>query len=127
VKEKPVRKTLTIAGIVLVVAAAGILAQQMTAGHHKTSTTAPTTAPAQFANIKCPIMGSAIDPAKVTPALTREFKGQKVAFCCGECPPQWDKLSDKEKQAKLDAVKAPATSTQPAEKSGCCCGSGCCG
>ena len=35
-----------------------------------------------FANTKCPIMGRPIDPAKVTESLTRDYKGQKVAFCC---------------------------------------------
>jgi len=54
-----------------------------------------------FANTRCPIMGGAIDPANVTPELTREYKGQKVAFCCGGCPSQWDKLSDQEKDARL--------------------------
>ena len=59
-----------------------------------------------FVNTVCPIMGSKIDPTKVTPALTREFHGQKVAFCCAGCPTQWDKLSDSEKQAKLMKVTA---------------------
>jgi hypothetical protein len=63
------------------------------------------TAPA-FVNTHCPIMGSQIMPDDVTPNLIREYKGQKVAFCCGGCPGQWDKLSDKEKEAKLkDATK----------------------
>jgi hypothetical protein len=109
--------------MIVAVAAIALVAQQVISQNHKSDT--PTSAPAQFANIKCPIMtGNAIDPAKVTPALTREFNGQKVAFCCGGCPGQWDKLSDKEKQAKLDAVKAPAPTTKPAEKSG---SGGCCG
>jgi hypothetical protein len=61
-----------------------------------------------FVNDKCPIQGEAIDPAKVTPDLVREYKGQKVAFCCGMCPPQWDKLTDAEKDAKLaKAMKKP--------------------
>lgn len=71
----------------------------------------------KFANVKCPMMDSAINPAKVTPELTREFKGQKIAFCCKGCPAQWDKLSDEEKQAKLDAVKAPADA--PSCTTGC--------
>jgi hypothetical protein len=68
---------------------------------------APASRPAgAFINRRCPIMtGSAIDPDKVPPELTREFKGQKVAFCCPSCLTAWDKLSDKEKQDKLDAVK----------------------
>jgi hypothetical protein len=59
-----------------------------------------------FVNTHCPIMGSPITPEEVTPNLVREYKGQKVAFCCGGCPGEWDKLSDKEKEAKLkDAIK----------------------
>lgn len=55
-------------------------------------------------NDRCPIMGGAIDPAAVPANLTRQFKGQKVGFCCGGCPAAWDKLSDDEKQSKLDKV-----------------------
>lgn len=58
-------------------------------------------------NSACPIMGSPINAQKVTPNLVREYKGQKVAFCCPGCPAQWDKLSDSKKQAKLAKVKAP--------------------
>ena len=65
-----------------------------------------------FVNARCPIMGSPIDPANVPPSLTRTFKGQRVAFCCPVCPGQWDSLTDAEKEAKLAAVKMPAT--QPA-------------
>lgn len=54
-----------------------------------------------FINTTCPIMGSPINSAKVSSSLVREFKGQKVAFCCPGCPAQWDKLSDAQKQAKL--------------------------
>ena len=59
----------------------------------------------KFANTTCPIMGSKIDPAKVTKELTREYKGQTVTFCCAECPPVWDSLSDTEKDAKLAQAK----------------------
>lgn len=59
------------------------------------------TARVQFVNTRCPMMGSKIDPDKVTADLTREFKGQKVAFCCAGCPVQWDKLSAEEKATKL--------------------------
>jgi hypothetical protein len=57
-----------------------------------------------YANTACPIMGSAIDPAKVTEALTRTYKGQKIAFCCNGCPALWDKLDDAQKDAKLKAA-----------------------
>jgi len=63
-------------------------------------TASPASKP-KFANTRCPIMGSPINPDQVPANLIREYKGQKVAFCCGMCPPQWDKLSDEEKQAKL--------------------------
>ena len=56
-------------------------------------------------NDRCPIMGGKIDPANVPDALTRQFKGQKVGFCCGGCPAAWDKLTDAQKEAKLDKVK----------------------
>lgn len=71
-----------------------------------TTTSASTSQSSPFVNARCPIMGSAIDPAHVPDSLTREYKGQKVAFCCAMCPPAWDKLSDADKDKKLEAVKA---------------------
>jgi len=62
-------------------------------------------ATAQFVNTKCPIMGMAIDAAKAPAEQTREFKGQKVAFCSADCPAKWDALSDEEKAVKLAAAK----------------------
>ena len=62
--------------------------------------------PVVYANVRCPIMSNPIVPANVTQSLTREHKGQKVAFCCGGCPGAWDKLSDADKDAKLAAVAA---------------------
>ena len=59
----------------------------------------------QFANNRCPLMGSPINPEKVTKNLIRDYKGQKVAFCCAGCPSMWDKLTDAQKQAKLAKVK----------------------
>jgi len=59
----------------------------------------------QFANNRCPIMGSPINPEKVTKNIARDYKGQKVAFCCAGCPSMWDKLTDAQKQAKLPKVK----------------------
>jgi hypothetical protein len=63
----------------------------------------------QFANNRCPIMGSPINPAKVTKNLIRDYKGQKVAFCCAGCPAAWDKFTDAQKQAKLaKAISRPS-------------------
>ena len=61
-----------------------------------------------FANGSCPIMGGKIKADKVAKNLIREHEGQQVAFCCGGCPEQWDKLSDAEKDAKLAKVLIPA-------------------
>ncbi len=55
----------------------------------------------KFVNNRCPIMGSPIRPEKATKNLIRDYKGQKVAFCCAGCPSLWDKLSVAEKEAKL--------------------------
>ncbi|HEG43067.1 MAG TPA: hypothetical protein ENH94_03355 [Phycisphaerales bacterium] len=63
----------------------------------------------KFANVRCPIMGSPIIPDRVTDSLIRDYKGQKIAFCCGGCPGPWDKLTDAEKDAKLAKVKPKPT------------------
>jgi hypothetical protein len=69
----------------------------------------------KFANATCPIMGTPIDPAKVTESLTRVYKGQKIAFCCAMCPPAWDKLTDAERDAKLSQASVqPAKAVQAA-------------
>ena len=52
-------------------------------------------------NPMCPIMGGKINSAEVPASLTRDFAGQRVGFCCADCPPEWDKLSDPEKTEKL--------------------------
>ena len=59
-----------------------------------------------FVNAVCPMMGSPIKPETVTASLTREYKGEQVAFCCGGCPEAWDKLTDAQKEAKLAKAKA---------------------
>ncbi|MHC4243916.1 MAG: hypothetical protein ACYSU4_16045 [Planctomycetota bacterium] len=59
----------------------------------------------QFGNNRCPIMGSPIDPAKVTKNLIRDYMDQKVAFCCAGCLSTWDKLTDIQRQAKLSKMK----------------------
>jgi hypothetical protein len=69
----------------------------------------------RFANARCPMMGTEIDPEKVPAALTAAFRGRNVAFCCAGCPVAWDKLSDAEREARLEKaaprskpVSAPA-------------------
>ena len=59
----------------------------------------------KFANVRCPIMGLPINPDKVAKNLIRDYKNQKIAFCCAGCPATWDKLTDAEKDSKLAKVK----------------------
>jgi hypothetical protein len=59
-------------------------------------------------NDQCPISGKKINRMNTPESLTRMHKGQKVGFCCPECPPQWDKLTEAEKDAKLQEVTAIA-------------------
>ena len=67
----------------------------------------------KFANNRCPIMGSPINPTKVKENLIRDFDGQKVAFCCAGCPAQWDKLTKSQKGYKLAKVKTPVKDKEP--------------
>lgn len=48
------------------------------------------------ANTKCPITGDPVDAA-----VTVAFEGKKVAFCCKDCIPEWNKLSVEEKRARI--------------------------
>lgn len=92
-----------LAGIAVVGLSAGMVwAADTGVGKADTAKAAP--AAGKPVNLRCPIMGGAIDADHIKPELTRQFKGMTIGFCCPICPPQWDKLTDAEKQAKLDAV-----------------------
>jgi hypothetical protein len=65
----------------------------------------------QFVNNLCPIMGSPINPEKVTKNLIRDYQGHKVAFCCAGCPATWDKLTNTQKHAKLAKAKSEPSQT----------------
>jgi len=49
------------------------------------------------ANAYCVIMNE--DP--VDPELVREYKGQRVGFCCKGCLPKWEAMTDGQKGAAL--------------------------
>jgi hypothetical protein len=75
-------------------------------------------------NTVCPITGDKLtDPTFVPDKLVREFKGQKIGFCCDDCPIKWDKMTAEQKQAELDKVmkasvaakRAEPKATEPAE------------
>ena len=63
----------------------------------------------RFVNVRCPILGTKLEPEKVPQNLTRMYMGKKVGFCCAGCPQQWDKLSSEEKASKLGKVLPPKT------------------
>jgi hypothetical protein len=46
----------------------------------------------------------------VDPAVTTQWRGQTVGFCCSGCPKQWEKMSDAQKDAAL--AKAISLSTK---------------
>jgi len=52
-------------------------------------------------NARCPISGKPVDTMDRPKDCTRMYKGMKVGFCCPNCPPAWDKLTDEEKDTKL--------------------------
>jgi hypothetical protein len=60
-------------------------------------------------NDACPITGKKIDMMNTPEKLTILYKGKKVGFCCPACPAEWEKLTDAEKDAKLEPrmFKAP--------------------
>lgn len=56
---------------------------------------------ARFANTRCPIMRTEINPVNVPESRTRLYKGQVVAFSSERAVVEWDKLSGPEKDSKL--------------------------
>ena len=66
----------------------------------------------QVSNARCPIMGTKLDRDHVPDNLTRMSRGKKVGFCCAGCPKAWDKLSDPQKQEKLEAAMGAQKKTR---------------
>jgi len=50
-------------------------------------------------NSVCPMKGEPVDKT-----VTVEWNGKTVGFCCADCIPGWNELSDEEKEAKLAAA-----------------------
>jgi len=63
-----------------------------------------TAEPAALVNDTCPLMGGDADPA-----VTTDWNGKTVGFCCAQCIPEWKELSDEEKAEKLAAARAGQT------------------
>jgi len=61
-----------------------------------------------LANDVCPLMGG-----KAKESVTVEWNGKTVGFCCADCIPGWEELSDEEKATKLaEAQSEDANETQ---------------
>jgi hypothetical protein len=59
----------------------------------------------EVSNRICPMDDSKIDPAKLTAGATREYKGEKIGFCCAGCAQMWDRLSDEQKREKMEIAQ----------------------
>lgn len=68
------------------------------------SSTEPTseTSASTTANTHCPIMGGEV----TADGGRTEWNGSTIGFCCPECQPKWEALSDEEKGEKLAADHA---------------------
>jgi hypothetical protein len=51
-------------------------------------------------NTKCPYSGGPVNPA-----VTSEYKGKTVGFCCAGCQGKWAKASDADRDAMLAKAK----------------------
>ena len=57
-------------------------------------------------NAECPVMGGEV----TSDGGTAEWNGKLIGFCCPECVPKWEKLSDEEKAKKLVIAKSDSGS-----------------
>jgi hypothetical protein len=57
-------------------------------------------------NAYCPIAGDhpVGENKRTTEDLTRMWRGQRVGFCCDQCPMWWDDMSDAERESALGAA-----------------------
>ena len=68
------------------------------------TTVVPDAVPVVMVNETCPLMGGDVDPA-----VTTEWNGKTVGFCCAKCIPEWNELTEEEKAEKLAAAQAGET------------------
>lgn len=60
--------------------------------------TAQTASMGAISNKRCPMVPA--DP--INPKVTTSFKGKTVGFCCPGCIEDWDRLTEDQKQARLN-------------------------
>lgn len=64
------------------------------------SSSQPTTESTVAVNSHCPIMGGDV----TEDGGRAEWNGKTIGFCCPDCEPKWEALSDEEKAEKLAAA-----------------------
>jgi hypothetical protein len=67
----------------------------------KTETASASPASMGMLNTKCPLMPD----HPIDPTVTTAYGEGKVGFCCKGCVPQWNKLTDEQKAARLAKSK----------------------
>jgi hypothetical protein len=75
---------------------AGVLGLGCSATHETPTGSSSKAGAVALANKMCPIMGHEVDVA-----LTKTWNDRTVAFCCEECIPKWNELSDEDRTEKL--------------------------
>ena len=64
-----------------------------------------------LANMICPIMGGNADEKVIT-----DWNEKTIGFCCAECIPKWNKLTDEQKGQKLAEARTKEGSDDAGEK-----------
>jgi len=55
----------------------------------------------EVVNAWCPVMPEKAMERRVAEALTREFEGRVVGFCCDDCVAAWASLGDEDRRGRL--------------------------
>lgn len=86
----------------IVVVAVGAIALTSLVGcnSNKKTAEAESSSAVKMVNAKCPYSGGPVNPA-----VTTEYKGQMVGFCCAGCQAKWAKATDAQRDAMLAKAK----------------------
>ena len=88
--------------LVTLTAAALLACQSAGKGEEEATCQLPKPGEITSVNQYCPVvLADTVDPA-----ITVDWKGQKVGFCCAECPPKWAKMTPAQKDSALAAAVA---------------------
>lgn len=76
------------------------------AGCASNSKAGTTVGPVTTINSICPVQGDEFDNTNVDPSHMREWKGQKIGFCCSSSYKKFDKMTDAQKDEVLARAQA---------------------